>query len=101
MRRLARNAAVLSVLATLAVSGTAAAFTPVPIPKPQASSVAVLARVAGASSVSGPTQSVGIIPFTGDVHTVDQRGDLIPVSITSTALSAPLYNLAGDPLNLT
>ena len=101
MRRLARNAAVLSVLATLAVSGTAAAFTPVPIPKPQARSVVVQAPVAGASSVSGPTPSVGIIPFTGDVYTVDQRGDLIPVSITSTALSAPLYNLAGDPLNLT
>jgi len=39
MRRLATNAALLSVLATLAMSGTAAAFTPVPIPKPQASSV--------------------------------------------------------------
>jgi hypothetical protein len=36
----------------------------------------------------------------GDVYTIDPEGNLIPVEITSTPLSAPLYNLAGDPLNL-
>ena len=101
MKRLTTNAALLSLLATLAMSATAAAFTPVPIPKPLASSVVERAPVAVASSVSRPTPSVGIIPFTGDVYTIDQEGDLIPVEITSTPLSAPLYNLAGDPLNLT
>jgi len=62
----------------------------------------VQAPVAGASNTfTTPTPNVGIIPFTGDVYTLDPEGNLIPVAITSTPASAPLYNLAGDPLNLT
>jgi hypothetical protein len=61
----------------------------------------VQAPVAGASPLSRPTPDVGIIPFSGDIYTVDQEGSLIPVNISSTALPAPLYNLAGDPLDLT
>jgi hypothetical protein len=56
---------------------------------------------AAATTFTTPTPNVGIIPFTADVYTVDQDGNLIPVSVTSTPLAAPLYNLAGDPLNLT
>jgi hypothetical protein len=62
----------------------------------------VRAPVAGASNTfTTPTLNVGIIPFTGDVYAVDPEGNLIPVALTTTPLSAPLYNLAGDPLNLT
>jgi hypothetical protein len=67
-------------------------------------SIALVAQppVAGAAIMfTTPTPNVGIIPFTGDVYTIDPDGNLIPVEITSTPLSAPLYNLAGDPLNLT
>jgi len=63
--------------------------------------LAVQAPAAHASTTfTTPTPDVGIIPFTGDVYTVDQDGNLIPVAI-STSLSAPLYNEAGDPLNFT
>jgi hypothetical protein len=62
----------------------------------------VQAPDAGAAvSFSTPTPNAGIIPFTGDVYVLDPEGNLIPVSIASTPLSAPLYNLAGDPMNLT
>jgi len=62
----------------------------------------VRAPAAGASTtVTTPALDVGIIPFTGDVYALDQYGNLIPVLITSTSLSAPLYNEAGDPLNVT
>jgi len=60
------------------------------------------APIADASiTFTTPTLNVGIIPFTSDVYTVDQDGNLIPVQLTTTPLSAPLYNVAGDPLNVT
>ena len=63
--------------------------------------LAVQAPVAGAStSVTTPTPDAGLEPFTADVYTLDQAGNLIPVLI-STSLTAPLYNGAGDPLNVT
>ena len=40
MKRVATQAIILAVLALLAVSGAAQAFTPVPIPKPRAASLA-------------------------------------------------------------
>jgi len=62
----------------------------------------VQAPVAGAATTfTAPTANVGIIPFPGDVYTVGQEGNLIPVDLTSTPASAPLYNLAGDPLSVT
>jgi len=62
----------------------------------------VQAPLAGAhTSFTAPTPNIGLIPFTGDVDTLDPEGNLIPVSITSTPASAPLYNFAGDPMNLT
>ncbi len=45
MKRIVRNGIALTVLALLAMSGPAAAFTPVPIPMPRAGS-AVAAPVA-------------------------------------------------------
>jgi hypothetical protein len=64
--------------------------------------LALQAPAAGASTtVTPPTKDLGIIPFTGDVYTIDSEGNLIPVSITLTPASAPLYNVAGDPMNLT
>ena len=67
-------------------------------------SIAAVAQapVAGAATTfTTPTPNVGIIPFSADVYTVDQEGNLIPVTLTTTSPSAHLYNLAGDPLNLT
>jgi hypothetical protein len=62
----------------------------------------VRAPAADASTAfTAPALDVGIIPFTGDVYVLDPDGNLIPVLITSTSLSAPLYNEAGDPLNVT
>jgi hypothetical protein len=62
----------------------------------------VQAPVAGAhTGFTQPTPDLGLIPFTGDVYTLGSEGNLIPVSIASTPLSAPLYNLAGDPMKLT
>ncbi len=40
MKRIAGNGIALTVLATLAISGQAAAFTPVPIPTPRTGSAA-------------------------------------------------------------
>jgi hypothetical protein len=48
-----------------------------------------------------PTANIGIIPFPGDVFTPTANGTLIPVDPLSTPLSAPLFNLAGNALNLT
>ena len=64
--------------------------------------LAVQAPAASASTTfTTPVPDVGILPFAGDVFTASQNGTLIPVLPDSTALSAPLYNLAGNPLNLT
>ncbi|MGO9958240.1 MAG: hypothetical protein ACLP50_20120 [Solirubrobacteraceae bacterium] len=60
------------------------------------------APVAGAHiGFTIPTPNVGIIPFPGDVYVLNDQGALIPVDPTSTPQSAPLYNLAGDAMNLT
>jgi hypothetical protein len=64
----------------------------------------VQAPVAGAHTTfaaSTPTADTGIIPFAGDVYSLGSEGNLIPVSLPATPLSAPLYNVAGDPMNLT
>ena len=64
--------------------------------------LAVQAPVAHASTIlTPPTKDVGIIPFPGDVYTLNYQGALVPVDPTSTPASAPLYNLAGNALNLT
>jgi hypothetical protein len=60
------------------------------------------APAAGASTtLARPTPDVGILPFPGDVYIAGQDSTLIPVDPSSTPTSAPLYNLAGQPLNLT
>jgi hypothetical protein len=51
--------------------------------------------------VSNVTPQIGLIPFAADVYTLDSQGNLIPVSNTLTPTSAPLYNEAGDLMNLT
>lgn len=62
----------------------------------------VLAPVAGAStSTATATSVVGIIPFPGDVYVLNSEGALIPVDPSSTPASAPLFNLAGDAMNVT
>jgi hypothetical protein len=62
----------------------------------------VQAPAAGAAvSFTVPTPDVGIIPFSGDVFFQNQMGALIPVDPASTPASAQLFNLAGNPLNLT
>jgi hypothetical protein len=64
--------------------------------------LAVQAPAASASiSVSTPTVDVGIVPFQGDVYTISTNGTLISVDPSSTPASAPLFNLAGEALNLT
>ena len=64
--------------------------------------LAVQAPVAGASTTfTTPTQDVGIVPFAGDVYTTSSNGTLIPVLPASTPASTPLYNLAGNALNVT
>ncbi len=45
--------------------------------------------------------NVGVLPFAGDVFTVGSNDSLIAVDPSATPLSAPLFNLAGGPLNLT
>lgn len=61
-----------------------------------------LAPIAGASVAhSKRTPAVGLIPFPGDVYTLNYQGALIPVDPSSTLSSAPLYNLAGNTLNET
>jgi hypothetical protein len=60
------------------------------------------APAAGASTTfTRPTPNAGILPFPGDVYTAGQDSTLIPVDPSSTPASAPLYNLGGQPLNLT
>jgi hypothetical protein len=62
----------------------------------------VQAPVAGASIGSiTPTPDVAIVPFAGDVFTVGTNGSLITVDPRITSASAPLFNLEGEPLNLT
>jgi len=75
-------------LATLIATGLASLALVAPAP------------VAAAAPISNVTPQIGIVPFSGDVFTVDQEGNLIAVGF-ETPTSAPLYNLAGDPLNLT
>jgi hypothetical protein len=48
MKRIASKGAALTVLATLAMTGPAAAFTPVPIPTPRTGSAIVAAAAAHA-----------------------------------------------------
>jgi hypothetical protein len=43
MKRIASRGAALAVMGTLAMSGAASAFTPVPIPKPQISGASAVA----------------------------------------------------------
>ena len=59
---------------------------------------AVQAPVAGASN---RTSAIAIIPFTGDITTLGANGNLIPVDISTTPLSAPLFSLDGAALNET
>jgi hypothetical protein len=56
--------------------------------------LAVRVPAAGAST---PTPDVGVLAFPGDVYTLNYQGALILADPTS----APLYNLAGNALNLT
>ncbi len=64
--------------------------------------IPLLAPVAAASATfSTPTGQRGILPFAGDVYTIGSNGSLIAVDPSVTPLSAPLFNLAGEPLNLT
>jgi hypothetical protein len=64
--------------------------------------LAALAPAAGASTGrTTPTPDVGLLPFAGDVFTIGSNGSLIPVDPSMTPTSAPLFNLAGSPLNLT
>ncbi|HSZ49103.1 MAG TPA: hypothetical protein VK823_27455, partial [Streptosporangiaceae bacterium] len=64
--------------------------------------LALFAPAAGASTtITTPVKDTGIIDFPGDVYTLNYEGALIPADPTSTAASAPLYNLAGNALNLT
>jgi hypothetical protein len=64
--------------------------------------MAVQAPAAGASTtITTPTRDVGIIAFPDDVYTLNYQGALVPIDPTSTPASAPLYNLAGNALNLT
>lgn len=56
---------------------------------------------APAASTMGRTPDVGILPFAGDVFTIGSNGSLIAVDPSRTALTAPLFNAAGSPLNLT
>jgi hypothetical protein len=51
--------------------------------------------------VSNYTPQIGIVPFAGDVFTFSSSGTLMPVEPASTPASAPLYNKAGNPLNVT
>jgi hypothetical protein len=60
------------------------------------------APIAGASTTSTqPALDAGILPFHGDVYTIGSNGSLIAVDPSMTPASAPLFNLGGQPLNLT
>jgi hypothetical protein len=64
--------------------------------------LAVQAPTAGAlTTLTTPAPDVGIVPFAGDVYTASLNGTLTPVLPDSTPASAPLYNLAGNALNVT
>lgn len=59
-------------------------------------------RAARAAQQPGSSVSVvGILPFAGDVFTIGSNGSLIGVDPSATPPSAPLFNLAGSPLDLT
>jgi hypothetical protein len=82
----ARHRALLATVATsLALIGLA-------VPVPAASAT---------TTFTPPTANIGIIPFYGDLFTPTANGTLIPIDPSSTPLSAPLFNLAGNALNLT
>lgn len=67
-----------------------------------AADLLVQAPVAGAASpVSNVTPQIGWIPFSGDVVVLNYQGALVPVDPTSTPASAQLFNIAGNPLNMT
>jgi hypothetical protein len=83
--RRSRRALLATIATTLAVTGLV-------LQAPVASA---------ATTVSQPTANVGIIPLPGDVYTISANGTLIPILPLSTSLSAPLFNLAGNALNLT
>jgi hypothetical protein len=81
-----RHRALLATIATsLAVIGLA-------VPVPAASA---------ATTFTPPTANVGTIPLPADVFTLSANGTLIPILPLSTPLSAPLFNLAGNALNVT
>lgn len=64
--------------------------------------LALQAPVAAASSHGAPrTPAVAIVPFAGDVFTIDANNNLIQVDPRFTPASAPLFNLDGNPLGLT
>lgn len=64
--------------------------------------LAVQAPAVGASTtLAAPTPDTGIVPFAGDVYTASANGTLTPVLPGSTSDSAPLFNLAGNALNVT
>jgi hypothetical protein len=64
--------------------------------------LAVQAPTAGAlTTLTTPTPDAGIVPFAGDVYTASANGTLIPVLPDSAPASTPLYNLAGNALNVT
>ncbi len=68
-------------------------------------SIALLmqAPVAGAAvSFTPPTPNIGIIPFAGDVLTLNYQGALVPIDPTNPPpASAPLFTFAGNELNPT
>jgi hypothetical protein len=67
-----------------------------------AGALVVQAPAAGASATyTRSAPDVGILPFAGDVYTIGSNGSLIAVDPSATPASAPLFNLAGQPLNLT
>jgi hypothetical protein len=78
--------------ALLATIATSLAAIGLAVPVPAASA---------ATTFTPPTANVGIIPLPADVFTLSANGTLIPVLPLSTPLSAPLFNLAGNALNLT
>jgi hypothetical protein len=59
------------------------------------------AVAAGASSHAKRTPNVGLLPFAGDVYQSSSNGTLIGVDPSSTPAATPLYNLAGNALNVT
>jgi hypothetical protein len=83
--RRSRRALPAAIATSLAVTGLA-------VPPPAASA---------ATTFTQPTANVGIIPLPADVYTISANGTLIPILPLSTPLSAPLYNLAGNALDLT